>query len=231
MNLSSIIKEFQNLFYPRYCLICHSKLITYEEEICLQCLHKLPRTNNYLETHNNIEDRLWGRFPFERIASFCFYIKGGMLPPLIHNLKYNNGKNVGILLGKIYGKDLLDSDFVNTIDFIVPVPLHPDKEKLRGYNQSEMIAKGLSQSMGIPLSNDNLQRTISNPTQTDRGKTQRWENVKGIFELKEPSKYSGRHILLVDDVITTGSTIEACVSALTQSPEIKISVVALGEAV
>ncbi len=231
MKLRRIIKEFQNLFYPNCCLICHSGLITDEEEICLQCLYKLPRTNNYLETHNHIEDRLWGRFPFQRIATFCFYTKGGMLPPLIHNLKYNNGKNVGILLGKIYGKDLLDSNFINTVDFIVPVPLHPEKEKLRGYNQSEMIAKGISQTTGIPLSNDNLQRSISNPTQTKRSKSQRWENVKGIFDLKEPSKYAGHHILLVDDVITTGSTIEACASALTQSPDIKISVVALGEAI
>ncbi len=230
MKLRNIIKEFQNLFYPNCCLICHSKLITDEESVCLQCLYQLPRTNNYLETHNLIEDRLWGRFPFERIATFCFYTKEGMLPPLIHNLKYNNGKNLGILLGKIYGKDLIDSDFISTIDFIVPVPLHPEKEKLRGYNQSEMIAKGLSQTTGIPLSTDNLVRTISNPTQTKRTKSQRWENVKGIFDLKDPSRYANCHILLVDDVITTGSTIEACASALMQTPDIKISVAALGEA-
>ncbi len=230
MRFKSILKELQNLFFPNCCLVCHAKLLQNEEVVCLQCLFKLPRTNNFLESSNSIENRMWGRFPFERIASFCFYAKGGTLPPLIHELKYKNGKSVGILLGKLYGKDLIGSDFISSVDYIVPVPLHPKKQKLRGYNQSEMIAMGLSHSTQIPLSTDNLHRTISNPTQTKRGRMQRWENVKGIFDLKEPEKYEGKHILLVDDVITTGSTIEACVAALLHATDIKVSVATLGEA-
>ncbi len=229
MKYKIIGKEFFNLFFPNCCPVCDAKLLPEEEGVCLKCLFKLPRTNNFKENENTVETRMAGRFPFQRIATFCIYNKGGMLPPLIHQLKYNNNKEIGILLGKIYGKDILNSDFTSGIDYIVPVPLHPKKQKRRGYNQAEMIARGLSESTKISISTDNLFRPIFNPTQTKRTKAQRWENVKGIFELREPQKYAAKHILLVDDVITTGSTIEACCSALLAAAEVKISVAALGE--
>lgn len=230
VKTANITKELFSLFFPDCCPACGAKLLAEEACVCLNCLFKLPRTHNFLEKDNSVETRMAGRFPFSRMACFCFYTKGGILAQLIHQLKYHQAKEIGVLLGKLYGKDLQGSDFIASVDYIVPVPLHPQKQKLRGYNQAELIAQGLSESTHIPLSSDNLYRTISNPTQTKHTKAQRWENVKGIFDLKDTQKYSGKHILLVDDVITTGSTIEACTSALLCAPDIKLSVAALGEA-
>ncbi|MGI6047059.1 MAG: ComF family protein [Petrimonas sp.] len=227
--MKSILKEFSHLFFPNYCPVCNNKLLPSEEGVCLQCLHKLPKTNNFNEPDNLAETLLAGRFPFERVATFCVYSKQGVLQPLIHQLKYNNKKEIGILLGKLFGKDLLGSEFINPIDFIVPVPLHPKKQKERGYNQAEIIANGLSEVTAIPVSIGNLVRSIFNPTQTKRTKTQRWENVKDIFDVLQPQLYADKHILLVDDIITTGSTLEACAHALLKSPDVKISIATLGE--
>lgn len=229
MIFRNIAREFSNLFFPNCCVVCGAKLLATEQSVCLNCLYRLPRTNNFKERDNAAEILMAGRFPFERIASFCVYSKSGIMAPLIHNLKYNGKKEIGVLLGKLYGKDMLGSEFLQTIDYIVPVPLHPKKLKQRGYNQAEMIAKGLSETTGISLSTGNLIRVIHNPTQTKRTKTQRWENVKDIFDVKNPSFFNQKHILLVDDVMTTGSTIEACGIALQKCNDIKISVITLGE--
>ena len=168
---------------------------------------------------------LWNRI----ILLKLFWQEDSRLSGLIHQLKYNNKKEIGVLLGKLFGKDLTGSEFILPIDLIIPVPLHPQKQKERGFNQAETIAHGLSEATSIPVSSGNLVRSIFNPTQTQRTKTQRWENVKGIFDLLHPSLYAGKHILLVDDIITTGSTLEACAHALLKSPGIKISVATLGE--
>lgn len=227
--MKTILNELSHLFFPNCCPVCDSKLLPSEEGVCLKCLHKLPKTNNFKEPDNLVEIRLAGRFPFDRIASFCIYSKQGVLQPLIHQLKYNNKKEIGILLGKLFGKDLTNSEFIQPIDFVVPVPLHTKKLKERGYNQAEMIADGLSQSTSIPVSAENLMRVIHNPTQTKQTKTQRWENVKDIFDIRQPQLFANKHVLLVDDIITTGSTLEACAYALLKSPGIKISIATLGE--
>lgn len=229
MKPRDILRELSNLFFPNCCLVCEKSLLPDETGVCLQCLYKLPRTNNFNEPDNLAETLLAGRFPFERVATFCVYSKNGVLQPLIHALKYDNQKNIGVLLGKLFGKDLAGSAFMNPVDVIVPVPLHPKKLKERGYNQAEMIALGLSQSTAVPVSTGNLVRAIHNPSQTKRTKTQRWENVKDIFDLLHPEAFANKHILLVDDVITTGSTLEACAHALTKSGGIKISIATLGE--
>lgn len=229
MSVKSLLNELSNLFFPECCPVCSIRLLPSEQGVCLQCLHALPKTNNFMEPDNLAETLLAGRFPFERAATFCVYSRGGVLQPLIHQLKYNNKKEIGVLLGKLFGKDLIGSEFILPIDLIVPVPLHPQKQKERGFNQAETIAYGLSEVTSIPVSSGNLVRAIFNPTQTQRTKTQRWENVKGIFDLLHPSLYAGKHILLIDDIITTGSTLEACAHALLKSPGIKISVATLGE--
>lgn len=229
MKLNLLFREFSYLFFPDSCVVCGVKLLSPEECICLGCISKLPKTNNFKEEGNAAEMLMAGRLPFERIASFCVYSKGGMLPPLVYRLKYHHKKEIGVLLGRIYGKDLKGSDFIRSVDVIVPVPLHPKKEKERGYNQAEMIAAGLSLATAIPMSTGNLIRSVYNPTQTKRTKTQRWENVKGVFSVKHPPEFEDKHILLVDDVITTGSTLEACGLALQECKNIKISIVTLGE--
>ncbi|ULB35298.1 MULTISPECIES: ComF family protein [Proteiniphilum] len=224
-----IVKEFSNLFFPNVCVICGEELLSSEVGACLKCLYRLPKTNNFRHSGNAAEKLMAGRIPFERIASYCVYAKGGMLAPLIYHLKYYHGKEIGLLLGRMFGKDLVESDFLKPVDMIVPVPLHPKKEKKRGYNQAYLISKGLSEATSLPVSSGNLVRIIYNPTQTKRTKTQRWENVRDIFSVNDPAEFEQKHLLLVDDVITTGSTLEACGVALHQCKNLKISIATLGE--
>lgn len=228
MKLSLFIHEFSHLFFPNCCVVCGDKLLPTEECVCLGCLCKLPKTNNFREVDNDTETLLAGRFPFVRAVSFCVFTKGGMLQPIIHHLKYNFGEKLGVAMGRLFGQDLMESDFICSIDLIVPVPLHPKRQRERGYNQSQSIAEGLSEVTAIPMSIGNLIRNIYNPTQTKLTRIQRWENVKNIFDVKNPSEFAGKHILLVDDIVTTGSTLEACAIALGKCSNIKISVATLG---
>lgn len=229
MNSKWVVEELTHFFFPNCCVICKNKLLHKEMGICLKCLFKLPKTNNFEELNNIGEVLLAGRFPFERVASFSFFTKEGLLQKLIHELKYNNKPFIGNLLGSIFGLDLLGSDFLAPIDIIVPVPLHPKKMISRGYNQAEAFAHGLSKSTSIPVSVNDLIRVINNPTQTKRTKIQRWENVKGIFEVSRVEFFDNKHVLLVDDIITTGSTLEACANALLECENTKISIATIGE--
>lgn len=229
MKLTEYFDQLLRLFFPAACVICGCELLPEEEGACLRCLYKLPKTGNYMKPDNDAEKLMAGRIPFERIASYCVYTKGGVLPPLIYQLKYRHNKRIGLLLGRMFGKDLIGSEFLNSVDLIVPVPLHPKKEKARGYNQSEIIATGISEVTGLPVSTGNLVRVVYNPTQTKRTKTQRWENVKDIFKVTDPLLFERKHLLLVDDVITTGSTLEACGAALLACSDLRISIATLGE--
>ena len=229
MKRNKLLHELIHLFYPNVCVVCGNELLPGEEGACLQCLYKLPKTHNFTEPDNDAEKLMAGRIPFERIASYCVYTKEGTLPPLIHHLKYRHKQEIGLLLGRMFGKDLIGSEFLNSVDLIVPVPLHPKREKRRGYNQAGIIAKGLSEATGLPVSTNNLIRIVYNPTQTKRTKTQRWENVKDIFKVADPLLFERKHLLLVDDVITTGSTLEACGAALQACKDVKISIATLGE--
>lgn len=229
MKRNDLLNEFSTLFFPDVCVVCGEELLSSEESLCLGCMYKLPRTHNYREKNHAVERLMAGRIPFERIASFCVYTKGGVMPPLIHQLKYHQRQEIGLLLGRLFGEDLLGSEFLDPVEIIVPVPLHPRKEKQRGYNQACLIAQGLSQATGLPLAVDNLIRVVYNPTQTTRIRTQRWENVRGIFRVTNPDAFAYKHLLLVDDVITTGSTLEACGIALGHCLGVKVSIATLGE--
>jgi ComF family protein len=227
MNFFECIYEFSTLFFPNCCIVCGAKLLPSEESICLKCLYQLPKTNNFREVGNSTETLLAGRFSFERAASFCTFSKEGIFQSIIHHIKYKHKEKLGIAMGRLFGQDLKGSDFICPINLIIPVPLHPKKQKERGYNQSERIAEGISEVTSIPVSRGNLVRTVYNPTQTKLNKTQRWENVENIFEVITPEEFSGKHVLLVDDIVTTGSTLEACAMALSKCRGIKISVATL----
>ncbi|MDD2244631.1 MAG: ComF family protein [Dysgonamonadaceae bacterium] len=229
MTPHSILHDFLHLFFPDCCCVCGNKLNVSENGICLECLYKLPKTNNFKIPGNKAEELMAGRFPFQRIASFCVYTKDGILQKLVHQFKYNNRKEIAIMLGRLFANDILGSEFISSIDLIVPVPLHPKRLKIRGYNQSELIARGMSEVTEISVSSSNLIRSIYNPTQTKRSRTQRWENVKDIFELRNINEFANKHVLLVDDVITTGSTIEACSIPILKCNNVKISIATLGE--
>jgi ComF family protein len=191
----------------------------------------IPRTNYHLEDDNPVARLFWGRCSIEKAAAFSFYNKDSRIRKLIHNLKYKGITEIGFELGKIYGESLIRSDFLTGIDVIVPVPLHQSKKRARGFNQSEIIADGISSATGIPVDRDSLQRITVTETQTRRSRFERWINVEGIFSVNGASLLEGKHILLIDDVITTGSTLESCANELLKAEGVTVSVAALAVAV
>ena len=225
-----ILYYLTELIFPRLCVTCGDKLIEQEQWICLHCLHHIPRTNYHLEPENRVAQLFYGRVKIEFATSFFYFNKGSKYQSLLHNLKYKGMKELGAEIGIQFGIDLLQSDDFSSVDVICPVPLHPQKEKKRGYNQSWWIASGIATQMQKTLSDDNLRRVTATETQTRKTRFERWQNVEGIFELKDPEAFSGKHILLVDDVITTGSTLEACAQAILSKTDARISIVTLATA-
>lgn len=220
----------KELLFPRLCVSCGNRLIEQENWICLHCLHHIPRTNFHKHRDNKVAQLFYGRVEIENATSFYYFSKGSIYQSLLHNLKYKGMKEIGQEIGKHFAIDLMQSpDFID-IDIVCPVPLHPEKEKKRGYNQSWWIALGIAQQMQKELSDKNLKRVVATETQTRKNRFERWQNVEGIFELINPEAFTGKHILLVDDVITTGSTLEACASEIISKTNAKVSIATLATA-
>jgi ComF family protein len=223
--------DFISLLFPRLCYACGNHLLRNESLICTECYVIIPRTNYHLQDDNPVAQLFWGRCRLEKAAAFSYYNKGSRIRKLIHNLKYNGIKEIGFELGRIYGVALKNSEFIAGIDLIVPVPLHPAKERVRGFNQSELISRGLADAVTCPVDNTSLRRITVSATQTKRSRYERWTNVEGIFGVSDADAIKGKHILLVDDVITTGSTIESCAAELLKIEGVRVSVAAIAYAV
>lgn len=230
MTIRSIIDDVIHLLFPNNCLVCGENLIRSEELICFSCLHKIPKTNNHLITETETDKRFWGKVRIEKAVAFYTFQKGSSIQKLLHELKYRGRKDVGEMLGKKIAIELQQQGTFNTIDVIIPVPLHKKRLKKRGYNQSECFANGLSEVLNKPLNNTSLFRAIENPTQTKKGVYERFENTQGIFELANPNAIKDKHILLVDDVMTTGSTLEACAQVLLKAEGTKVSILTIAVA-
>lgn len=217
-------RDLFNLIYPELCPVCGEPLTKGENGVCIKCLYGLHRTP-FTESANDTEKLLWGRFPIERGGSYCKFVKGGISQKLLHEIKYHGNKKLAMILGREMGREIANSGI--PFDFIVPVPLHKDKLKKRGYNQSLLLALGMNEVSGIAINDSCLKRIVANPSQTktSEGAFGRWENTRGIFaaDKAESLRLENKHILLVDDVVTTGSTIEACCHALENIAGIKIS--------
>jgi ComF family protein len=223
--------DFISLLFPRLCYACGNHLLRNENLICTGCYVSIPRTNYHLQAENPVAQLFWGRCLIEKAAAFSFYARGSRIRNLIHKLKYKGIKEIGYELGRIYAVPLKASGFTAGIDMIIPVPLHPSKKRIRGFNQSECISTGISDVTGLPVDTDSLIRIVLSATQTNRSRYERWTNVEGIFRVADAGAIRGKHILLVDDVITTGSTIESCVNELLKVEDVKVSVIAIGCAV
>ncbi|MCF8217962.1 MAG: ComF family protein [Bacteroidales bacterium] len=227
-RVSEPITDLFRLVFPVYCENCGETLHKGEECLCSFCEYQLPQTHFHLQTDNPVETIFWGRIPVFAAATFLHYQKGEMVQQLIHQLKYHGKGHIGVYLGRLFGQQLMQSQRFNDVNVIIPVPLHWKKKKLRGYNQSEKIAEGLEKSMNAVKDTQSLLRVTHSSTQTKKTRYERWENVKSIFQLSpESSKLENQHVLLVDDVITTGSTIESCFLKLTEINGIRISIVSL----
>jgi ComF family protein len=223
--------DFISLLFPRLCYACGNHLLRNENLICTECYILIPRTNFHEDNNNPVAQLFWGRCLIEKAAAFSYYNKGSRIRNLIHNLKYKGIQEVGYEMGRIYGLSLKESGFTGDIDVIIPVPLHPSKKRVRGFNQSELISSGLSDVSLLPVDFSSLARVSVSVTQTKRSRYDRWTNVEGIFRVTNPLAIAGKHILLVDDVITTGSTIESCTNELRGIEGVRVSVVSLAYAV
>ena len=209
------ISDLIDFILPRHCAVCGEVLSRGEQEICLNCLLALPLID---DAHcAEIEKLFWGIVPVERAASYFYYRKGSPYINLLHRLKYKNRPQIGVMLAKNAATELLTKGFFNGIELILPLPLSKKKERSRGYNQCDYIAEGLSQVTGIPVVRGCITRTKANETQTHKNRQERWKNVEGIFAVSNPDAVRGKHVLLIDDVLTTGATISDCARALVRA--------------
>ena len=219
-----LLRDLFYLFYPKTCVCCDEQLVKNEFEICLKCRFELPITNFTDEINNKIEQTFYGRFKLEFATALIYYSTKGISQKLIYQLKYKNKQNVGKFLGKWLGDELLNCTRLQSVDYIVPVPLHPKKFRSRGYNQLTTFGKSISEILGVPYIDNVLIKKSVNETQTLMHRFERWKNVNEIFYLNDADVFTDKHVLLIDDVITTGATLEACAIKLLETKSIKISI-------
>lgn len=227
---AEFFEDFVSLFFPSYCLGCGTPTVKGEAIICTKCLFEMPQCEYHKEIENPLQQRLSFRFPVKYAIALLKFSKSGKVQHLLHELKYKNHPEVGIAFGRICAERLIESSHHKCIDIIVPVPLHNSRKRRRGYNQSAKFAAGISEGLGIPFSDELLVRNLKTETQTRKTKLNRWENMKGVFGLKSESNLKGTKILLVDDVITTGSTLEACSQILSNAGCTELSIACIAEA-
>jgi ComF family protein len=227
--LSSLGEAASQLFFPHHCVACGTDTLNQDTELCWHCLGSLPATHFASLPANPLEKIFWGRLPIQAATALYFYTQNSLLQKTMHAFKYHRNQKLGIQLGRLLGENLLNAGRFQ-VDLLVPVPLHPRKEKQRGFNQAAIICEGISQVMKIPFKEGILQRPAPSETQTNKSRIERWKNIEGNFSVSNSHAIEGKHCLLVDDVITTGATLEACGSALLNVNDVKISIASLGTA-
>ena len=219
----NFIDSIIGLFYPSVCAACGNSLFRWEQVVCTRCRNLLPKTGYELNEDNPLACKFYGKVKLKAVMACFFFSKEGKVQHLIHELKYKGNQEAGIFLGQEIGRAIKEAPLFQCVDWLIPVPLHPKREKERGYNQSLMISQGISDITGIPVGDGFLVRSVNTATQTHKTKDERWENVRDIFEIRHPERLEGKYVLLVDDVLTTGATLEACALTLSAVSDITIS--------
>ena len=218
-----------DLISPRLCVVCGQRLTVSEDVICTKCNLHLPRTDFHQDPYENEMAKLfWHQIPIERATALFYYESHAETANILYELKYKDHPEVGEVMGRLMAKELQASGFFDGIDGIVPIPLAKKRQRQRGYNQSLEIARGISEIIGLPIYNKVVRRKAFEGSQTNKGRWERNENVEGVFELKDASAIQGKHLLMVDDVVTTGATVIACVQELCKADNVRVSVLALG---
>lgn len=224
------LADFLSLFFPQLCPACGAELVTHEKVICTDCHYNLPLTNFHLQADNIVARQFWGKINLEGAYALYYFTKGGKVQNLMHHFKYKGMRQIGNALGNIAGSQLMANDKFATTDYIIPVPLHKSRLQERGYNQSTCFAEGLAEKLNGTIEEHNLIRTRATQTQTHRSRFERFENMQEVFAVKDPERLKGKHVLLVDDIVTTGSTLEACAIPLLQIEGLKLSIATIAYA-
>ena len=229
MQMISFWGRLLDLISPRVCVVCGGRLTVTEETLCSKCYLHLPRTDFGSDLYENVMAKLfWGQIQIEKATALFYYEPHAETANILYELKYKNHPEIGEVMGRMMARELQKSGLFDDIDAIVPVPLARKREHERGYNQSLMLAKGVSEVTGLPIYNKVVRRTKFVGSQTHRGRWERNENVADVFELMDGESIRGKHLLLIDDVVTTGATIIACAQEMQKASNVKISVLALG---
>lgn len=222
-----MIQHVINLFFPKACAACASFLLAEEMVVCTSCRHKLPLTNHHLMEENEVVKKFYGRISLKFGAALFYFHKKGMVQELIHKLKYKGHEEIGEMIGNWYAEELKVIEILKTADFIIPVPLHKKRLKQRGFNQVTKFGKALSDNLNIPYNDTVLIRKVYTKTQSSKNLLDRNEIVNETFDVLFDESFHGKHFIIVDDVITTGATLESCGNALLKIPDAKISIVCM----
>ena len=225
-----MFKSLLQLFFPPVCAGCKTVLVANENVICTKCRHEIPLTQHHLNSENEAIKKFYGRIPVEHVSALVYFHKKGIVQELIHCLKYRGQEDIGTVLGEWYAEELISSQLLQTVDTIIPVPLHPKKLRERGYNQVTEFGNALAKSLQIPVNTSILFRQVYSKTQSQKNRLSRTEGIDTIFDVSFDEKDHNKHFLLIDDVITTGATLEVCAKALLKIPGTKISIVCMAMA-
>jgi ComF family protein len=226
-RISTYTKDFLHLFFPNFCQGCGSDVVEDKQLLCLQCVAKLPETNFFNALGNPVEKAFYGRLQLHAAGAAFYFTKDSLMQHLVSQLKYHGNKRIGQYLGKMTGQALMESSRFEEIDCIIPLPLNERKLQKRGYNQAAVIAEGIASIIHKPVFINAVERKLFTETQTKKDRIHRWQTMQQVFELGNASILINKHVLLVDDIITTGATLEACGSELLKVPGVKLSIAAV----
>ena len=227
ISFKEIKESILHVVFPHTCDGCGSDLLNIESRLCIRCLASLPETNFEQHAGNPVEKLFWGRMPLINAAARFYFTKESLMQHLMHQFKYKGNKELGLQLGRMIGNNLKSSDRFADIDALIPLPLFPSKEKKRGFNQATILCDGIAEILDLPVLTNAITRPQHTETQTKKGRIERWKNIEGKFQLINPQAIQNKHLLLVDDVVTTGATLEACGNELLFGENVKLSVATL----
>lgn len=227
LRLKEIKESLLHVVFPHVCDGCGSDLVNIESRLCIRCLSSLPETHFEFYPNNPVEKHFWGRLPIINAAAHLYFTKESLVQHLMHQLKYKGNRDLGLQLGRLMGNALKNATRFNEIEALVPLPLFPSKEKKRGYNQATILCEGIAEVLSLPVLTKVITRPQQTETQTKKGRIERWKNIEGKFQLIDPSALRNKHILLVDDVVTTGATLEACGNEILAAGNVKLYVTTL----
>jgi ComF family protein len=226
VSVKEIKESLLHLLFPHVCAGCGSDLVNDNRSLCLKCMDAMPETNFELYPNNPVEKKFWGRLPVNQATAQYYFTRESLMQQLMHQFKYRGNKELGLQLGQLMGDSLYQSGRFN-VDALVPLPLFASKERRRGFNQATILCEGMAERMQIPVLKNAVIRSQHTDTQTKKGRIERWQNMEGKFILSDSDAISDKHILLVDDVITTGASLEACGIELLKAPGVTLSIATL----